>query len=53
MTWQGWLQIAVFAALITTAIKPFGGYVARNVGGGGRVQAACAPLERGLLRPCT
>jgi len=25
MTWQGWLQIAVFAALITAVVKPLGG----------------------------
>ena len=25
MTWQGWLQIALFAALITAVVKPLGG----------------------------
>jgi K+-transporting ATPase ATPase A chain len=50
MTWQGWLQIAVFAALITAAVKPLGGYIMRNVKGGGRVQRTFAPLERGLYR---
>ena len=33
-TWQGWLQIAVFAALVTAAVKPLGGYIARIVDGG-------------------
>lgn len=50
MTWQGWGQIAVFAALITTLVRPLGGYIARNVDGGGRVQRAFAPLERGIYK---
>jgi K+-transporting ATPase ATPase A chain len=50
MTWQGWLQIAVFAALITAVVKPLGGYIMRNVEGGGRVQRAFAPFENGLYR---
>ena len=48
MTWQGWLQIVVFAALITAAVRPFGGYISSNVIGGGHVQRTFAPLERGL-----
>ncbi len=50
MTWQGWLQIVVFTALITAVVKPLGGYIVRNVDGGGRVQRAFAPFERGLYR---
>jgi K+-transporting ATPase ATPase A chain len=50
MNWQGWVQIAVFAALITAVVKPLGGYIMRNVDGAGRVQRAFAPLERGLYR---
>jgi K+-transporting ATPase ATPase A chain len=50
MTWQGWLQIVVFAALITALVKPHGGYIVRNVDGGGRVSRVFAPLERGLYR---
>ncbi len=50
MTWQGWLQIAVFAALVTAVVKPLGGYIMRNVEGGGRVQRACFPLERALYK---
>ena len=50
MNWQGWTQIAVFAALITAVVKPLGGYIVRNVDGGGRVQRVFAPLERGLYR---
>jgi K+-transporting ATPase ATPase A chain len=50
MTWQGWLQIAVFAALITAVVKPLGGYIARNVDGSGRMQRALEPLENSLYR---
>jgi len=50
MTWQGWLQIAVFAGLITAVVKPLGGYIVRNVNGGGRVQRIFARLEHRLYR---
>ena len=50
MTWQGWLQIAFFAALITAAVKPLGLYIARSVDGCGRTQRALAPIENGLYR---
>ena len=50
MTWQGSVQIAVFAALITASAKPLGGYIVRNVEGGGRVQRAFASFEQGLYR---
>jgi K+-transporting ATPase ATPase A chain len=50
MTWQGWVQIAVFSALITAVVKPLGGYIMRNVEGAGRVQRVFAPLERGIYR---
>jgi K+-transporting ATPase ATPase A chain len=44
MTWQGWLQIALFAALATAAVRPLGGYMARVF------DAGSTPLQR-LLRP--
>jgi K+-transporting ATPase ATPase A chain len=44
MTWQGWLQIALFAALVAAAVRPFGAYIARVLDGG------CTPLQR-LLGP--
>jgi K+-transporting ATPase ATPase A chain len=50
MSWQGWLQIVIFAAFVTAAVKPLGGFITRNVGGGGRVQRAFAPLEHALYR---
>jgi len=39
MTWQGWLQIVLFAALITASVRPLGGYMARVIDGG------CTPLQ--------
>jgi potassium-transporting ATPase potassium-binding subunit len=50
MTWQGWLQIVVFAALITAVVKPLGLYVLRTVDGHGKMQRAVAPIEHGLYR---
>jgi K+-transporting ATPase ATPase A chain len=50
VTWQGWLQIALFAALITAAVKPLGLHIARSVDGSGKVQRALAPIENGLYR---
>jgi len=43
VTWQGWLQIALFAALVTLAVRPLGGYIAHIVesnGGRRRVETA-------------
>ncbi len=50
MTWQGWLQIAVFAALITATVKPVGAHIARSIDGSGRVRRALAPIENALYR---
>jgi K+-transporting ATPase ATPase A chain len=50
MTWQGWLQIAVFAALVAAVVKPLGGYIARIADGSSRVVRLFAPLENGLYR---
>ena len=50
MTWQGWLQIAVFATLITALVKPLGGYFARVADGTSRIQRALAPFENGFYR---
>ena len=50
MTWQGWLQIAVFAALITAAVRPLGAYVALIVDGPLKVPRPLAAFERGLYR---
>jgi K+-transporting ATPase ATPase A chain len=50
MTWQGWLQIAIFAALVTAAVRPLGGLIVRTLEGKGRVQLAFAPVENVLYR---
>src|ERR1700722_880908 len=44
MNWQGWLQLALFAVLVTAAVRPLGGYMARVIDGG------CTPPQR-LFRP--
>jgi K+-transporting ATPase ATPase A chain len=50
MTWQGWLQIAAFAILITAAVRPLGRYIARSLDGRSRLARSCAPIENGLYR---
>jgi K+-transporting ATPase ATPase A chain len=50
MTWQGWLQIAVFAALIAAVVKPLGGMIAGIVDGTSRVVRLLAPVETTLYR---
>ena len=50
MTWQGWLQLAIFAALTTAAIRPFGGYIARSLDGRSRLARLGAPIETGIYR---
>jgi potassium-transporting ATPase potassium-binding subunit len=50
MTWQGWLQIAVFAVLITAAVKPLGGYIARIVEGSAKVWRPLTVVEHGIYR---
>ena len=48
MTWQGWVQIAVFTALITAAVKPLGLFILRSLDGNSRVLRAVVPVENGL-----
>lgn len=50
MTWQGWVQIAVFTALITAAVKPLGLFILRSLDGNSRVLRAVVPVENGLYR---
>jgi K+-transporting ATPase ATPase A chain len=50
MTWQGWLQIAVFAALITALVRPLGGYIARVTTGEARIPRPLAAIEQGIYR---
>jgi potassium-transporting ATPase potassium-binding subunit len=48
MTWQGWLQIAVFIAMTVALVRPLGGHIVRSVEGTGRLARMAAPLE-GLI----
>ena len=51
MTWQGWAQIALFAALVTAAVRPLGGYMARVIDGGSTpLQRLFRPFETALYR---
>ena len=51
MTWQGWLQIGLFAGLIAVAVRPFGGYMARVFSGGHTaLDWLLGPVERVLYR---
>ena len=51
MTWQGWLQITLFAAIILALVKPLGWYIERVVSGEGTwVQRRLRPIERALYR---
>ncbi len=50
MTWEGWLQIAVFAALVAVLVKPLGSYIASIVDGTSRVLRIFARVENGLYR---
>jgi potassium-transporting ATPase potassium-binding subunit len=50
MTWQGWLQIGIFAVAITALVRPFGGYIASIFNGTSRLQRALAPIENLFYR---
>jgi potassium-transporting ATPase potassium-binding subunit len=50
VTWHGWAQIAIFVVLITAAVKPLGGYIARVVEGGLRLPRPLVAVENGIYR---
>ncbi|MBN9511731.1 MAG: potassium-transporting ATPase subunit KdpA [Alphaproteobacteria bacterium] len=51
MTVNGWLQIAIFAAIIIALTRPLGGYLTRVVGGERTfLTPVLGPVERGLYR---
>ena len=50
MTWQGWLQLAIFAVLTTAVVRPLGGYIARSLDGRSRLARLGAPIETGIYR---
>jgi potassium-transporting ATPase potassium-binding subunit len=50
VTWQGWLQIAVFVALVTAAVKPLGLHVARIAQGQDYAWRWLRVVENGIYR---
>ena len=51
MTFNGWLQIALYCVLLVLIIKPFGGYMTRVFNGERTpLSPVLGPLERGLYR---
>ena len=53
MTFNGWIQIALFSVIVTLLVKPFGGYMT-HVFTGERtfLSPVLRPLERGIYRLC-
>jgi K+-transporting ATPase ATPase A chain len=53
MTFNGWLQIALFSAIIIAITKPFGGYMTRVFEGEKTLLSpVLRPLERGIYALC-
>jgi len=53
MTFNGWLQIVLFAVLVVLLTKPFGAYMTRVFAGERTLLArALRPIERGIYRLC-
>jgi potassium-transporting ATPase potassium-binding subunit len=53
MTFNGWLQIALFAVLVVLLAKPFGGYMTRVFSGERTLlRPVLRPIEVGIYRMC-
>ena len=53
MTFNGWLQIAIYAVLIILFVKPFGAYMAKVFEANGHFSPLCCALwKRGIYRLC-
>jgi K+-transporting ATPase ATPase A chain len=53
MTFNGWLQIAIFAVLVVLIAKPFGGYITRVFNGERTpLRLVLHPIEVGIYRLC-
>ena len=51
MTWQGWLQILIYVAVLTALTPPLGGYMARvYMGRRVALERVLGPVERGFYR---
>src|SRR6516165_10831216 len=53
MTFNGWLQIAIYAVLVILITKPFGGYMTRVFNGERTpLRPVLQPVERGIYKLC-
>ena len=53
MTINGWLQIALFSAIVILLTRPFGGYMTRVFAGERTfLSSVLGPVERGIYRLC-
>jgi K+-transporting ATPase ATPase A chain len=53
MTVNGWIQIAIYSALVIALVKPFGGYMTRVFSGERTfLSPVLQPIERGIYRIC-
>ncbi|HUZ73073.1 MAG TPA: potassium-transporting ATPase subunit KdpA [Stellaceae bacterium] len=53
MSFNGWFQIALYAAIVTALTAPLGGYMTRVFGGQRTVLSpVLRPIERGIYRLC-
>jgi K+-transporting ATPase ATPase A chain len=53
MTPNGWIQIAIYAAIVTLLVKPFGGYMTRVFSGERTfLSPVLGPVERGIYWLC-
>jgi K+-transporting ATPase ATPase A chain len=53
MTFNGWLQIAIYAALVVLLTRPLGGYMTRVFTGQRTLlRPVLLPIERGIYRLC-
>src|SRR4051812_13260738 len=53
MTANGWIQIAIYCAIVTLLVKPFGGYMTRVFTGERTLlSAVLRPIERGIYAVC-
>jgi potassium-transporting ATPase potassium-binding subunit len=51
MTFDGWIQIALFGVVVTLLVKPLGGYMTRVFAGERTILSpVLGPIERGLYR---
>ena len=53
MTANGWVQIAIFAVLVTTSVKPLGAFMAKVFGGERTfLSPVLRPVERAIYAIC-